>query len=72
MENISRLRTEQRNPATVGLDRMTTADMLRVICEENKKVLIPFLKRVRSELPEKDIWLYSGYTYEMLQGEEIL
>ena len=39
MENISRLRTEQRNPATVGLDRMTTADMLRVICEENKKVL---------------------------------
>ena len=42
-------------------------------CEkENKKVLIPFLKRVRSELPEKDIWLYSGYTYERLQGEEIL
>ncbi|MBR4319524.1 MAG: anaerobic ribonucleoside-triphosphate reductase activating protein [Oscillospiraceae bacterium] len=40
--------------------------------EENKKVLIPFLKRVRSELPEKDIWLYSGYTYERLQGEEIL
>ena len=31
-----------------------------------------FLKRVRAELPEKDIWLYSGYTYEMLQGEEIL
>ena len=40
--------------------------------EENKKVLIPFLKRVRSELPEKDIWLYSGYTYERLQCEEIL
>ena len=40
--------------------------------EENKKVLIPFLRRVRFGLPEKDIWLYSGYTYEMLQGEEIL
>ncbi|MBO6268757.1 MAG: anaerobic ribonucleoside-triphosphate reductase activating protein [Clostridium sp.] len=40
--------------------------------EENEKVLIPFLKRVRAELPEKDIWLYSGYTWEMLQGEEIL
>ena len=40
--------------------------------EENAAVLIPFLKRVREELPEKDIWLYSGYTYEMLQGEEIL
>lgn len=40
--------------------------------EENEKVLIPFLKRVRKELPEKDIWLFSGYTYEMLQTEEIL
>jgi len=40
--------------------------------EENKKVLIPFLKRVRQELPDKDIWLYSGYTYETLQDEEIL
>lgn len=40
--------------------------------EENKKVLIPFLKKVRSTFPEKDIWLYSGYTYEKLCGEEIL
>lgn len=40
--------------------------------EENEHVLIPFLKRVRAELPEKDIWLFSGYTYEMLQSEEIL
>ncbi len=40
--------------------------------EENERTLIPFLKRVRAELPEKDIWLFSGYTYEMLQGEEIL
>ena len=31
--------------------------------EENAAVLIPFLKRVRAALPEKDIWLYSGYTY---------
>ena len=40
--------------------------------KENAAALIPFLKRVREELPEKDIWLYSGYTYETLQGEEIL
>ena len=40
--------------------------------EENKKVLIPFLKRVREKLSEKDIWLYSGYTYELLQSDEIL
>lgn len=40
--------------------------------EENEAALIPFLKRVREELPDKDIWLYSGYTWEMLQNEEIL
>lgn len=40
--------------------------------EENKKVLIPFLKKVRNTFPEKDIWLYSGYTYETLQNNEIL
>ena len=42
-------------------------------CEkENETALIPFLRRLRSELPMKDIWLYSGYTYEMLQNDEIL
>ena len=39
---------------------------------ENEAALIPFMERVRSELPEKDIWLYSGYTYETLRGRQIL
>ena len=40
--------------------------------EENERVLIPFLKRVKRECPNSDTWLFSGYTYEMLQGSEIL
>ena len=40
--------------------------------EENAAVLIPFLKRVRAVLPDKDIWLYSGYNYEALRDKEIL
>lgn len=40
--------------------------------EENEKALIPFLRKVRFKMPDKDIWLFSGYTYEMLQNEEIL
>ena len=40
--------------------------------KENEAVLIPFLERVRRELPEKDIWLYSGHTYEELKGRKIL
>ena len=40
--------------------------------EENERVLIPFLKRVKMECPNSDTWLFSGYTYEMMQGSEIL
>ena len=42
-------------------------------CEkENERVLIPFLKRIKLEYPNSDTWLFSGYTYEMLQNDEIL
>ena len=40
--------------------------------EENERVLIPFLKRVKREMPEKDIWLFSGYTYEMLDRKSVV
>lgn len=33
---------------------------------ENQRALVPFLKRVRTECPNKDIWCFSGYT---LDGE---
>lgn len=36
---------------------------------ENQRGLLPLLRRVRSELPQKDIWCYSGYTFEQLTGE---
>ena len=39
---------------------------------ENEAALIPFLKRVREELPGKDIWVYTGYTLDELQGRELL
>ena len=32
----------------------------------NQKELRPFIERIRKELPDKDIWIYSGYTYEEL------
>ena len=36
----------------------------------NQRVLLPFLRRIRRELPEKDIWCYSGYTLDKeLLGE---
>ena len=29
---------------------------------ENQKALLPFLKKIKSMFPNKDIWIYSGYT----------
>lgn len=31
---------------------------------ENQRVLVDLLRRVRRELPEKDIWTYTGFVFE--------
>ena len=33
---------------------------------ENQRVLLPFLRRVKEAYPKKDIWAYTGYTWEQL------
>ena len=39
---------------------------------ENQEALIPFLKRVREELPEKDIPLHTGYRLETVSDSPML
>ena len=39
---------------------------------ENQEALLPFLRRVKEELPEKDIWLYTGYCIEDVAGSLLL
>lgn len=36
---------------------------------ENQKVLLPFLKKVKSVFPDKTIWCYSGYLFEQIVGK---
>lgn len=36
---------------------------------ENQRCLVGLLRRVRRELPEKTIWSFTGFTYEMLLTE---
>ncbi len=36
---------------------------------ENQRALLPFLKKVRQAYPDKNIWLYTGNTYEELTSE---
>lgn len=31
---------------------------------KNQEALLPFLKRLKTRFPNKDIWCYSGYTFE--------
>lgn len=31
---------------------------------ENQRALLPFVRRVRAQFPQKNIWCYTGYTYE--------
>ena len=36
---------------------------------ENQRVLVELLKRVRTELPDKDIWCYTGYEFtDLING----
>jgi len=39
---------------------------------ENQTALLPFLRRVKAELPDKDVWLYTGYTFEAVSGSPLL
>ena len=33
--------------------------------EENQRVLAPFLEKVKAAFPQKNIWCYSGYVYDV-------
>lgn len=35
---------------------------------ENQKVLLPFLVMLREKFPNKDVWCYTGFTFEQITG----
>ena len=39
---------------------------------ENQKVLLPFIRRVKEELPDKNVWLYTGYRLEYVGTSPLL
>ena len=39
---------------------------------ENQRALLPFLKRLHIYLPDKDVWLYTGYRLEDVSSSPLL
>ena len=37
---------------------------------QNQRALLPFLERVKQEVPHATVWIYSGYTFEELLDTE--
>ena len=36
---------------------------------QNQRALVPFLKRVREAYPNKNLWCFTGFTYEVLKTD---
>lgn len=55
---------------TCGLDYISGITVLggEPFEPENQPVLYEFLKKFKTRYPDKNIWCYSGYTYEELTG----
>ena len=51
-----------KNPSVRGLTVLGGEPME----PENQSALLPFIKRVREQFPDKTVWLYTGYLYEEL------
>ncbi len=39
---------------------------------ENQVALLPFIRRVKEELPDRDIWIYTGYLLEKIKESPLL
>ena len=37
---------------------------------ENQPAILEFLKKFKERFPQKNVWCFSGYTYEQLTGQE--
>ena len=40
------------------------------ILSDNRKIVIEFCKEVKEKFPQKDIWMWTGYTYEELLSDD--
>ncbi|MBO6303339.1 MAG: anaerobic ribonucleoside-triphosphate reductase activating protein [Ruminiclostridium sp.] len=66
--------TEETENELIGMLAPTYINGLTLLGGEpmepdNQRALLPFLQRVKKEYPDKDIWVFSGFTYEEMKRE---
>ena len=59
---------ELEQPYCKGLSILGGEPMSRL--SDNRKAVIAFCKEVKERFPDKDIWLWSGYTYQELLADD--
>lgn len=59
---------ELANPIVSGLSLMGGEPMSKL--SDNRKQVIQLCKECKEKFPDKDIWMWSGYTFEELKAEE--
>ena len=59
---------ELDKPYCMGLSLLGGDPMSKLA--DNRKVVIDFCREVKERYPGKDIWMWSGYTYEELLDDE--
>ena len=59
---------ELEKPYCKGLSLLGGDPMSKL--SDNRKVVIEFCKEVKEKYPNKDIWMWSGYTYQELLSDD--
>lgn len=62
-ENIQKKLIEESKPSFVDGFTFLGGEPME---PTNQKALKPFIEKIKNKLPDKSIWIYSGYTYEEL------
>lgn len=58
---------ELESPQCSGLSLMGGEPMS--VCSDNRKEIIKLCKECKEKFPEKDIWMWSGYTFEEIASD---
>ena len=69
-ETKKKIFKELAEPTCDGLSLMGGEPLSK--CSDNRKQIIQLCKECKERFPEKDIWVWSGYTFEEIAGDKAM